>query len=70
MKRKGEAFIKVLEKVKLILVNIRFKLDISMPIIVTNPSIRFGMWQQPPLFKKLKAWKLIQLQSFQRILHL
>ena len=42
MKRKREAFVKVLEKVKLVLVNIRFKLDISMPVIVTNPSIGFG----------------------------
>ena len=42
MKRKREAFVKVLEKVKLVLVNIRFKLDISIPVMVTNPSIRFG----------------------------
>ena len=42
MKRKREAFVKVLEKVKLVLVNIRFKLDISMPIMVTNPGIEFG----------------------------
>ena len=38
MKRKREAFVKV----KLVLVNIRFKLDISMPIMVTNPGIGFG----------------------------
>ena len=42
MKRKREAFVKVLEKVKLVLVNIRFKLDISMPVMVTNPVIGFG----------------------------
>ena len=42
MKRKREAFVKVLEKVKLVLVNIRLKLDISMPVIVTNPGIGFG----------------------------
>ena len=43
MKRKREAFVKVLEKkVKLVLVNIRFKLAISMPVMVTNPSIGFG----------------------------
>ena len=42
MKRKREAFVKVLEKVKLVLVNIRFKFDISMPVMVTNPSIGFG----------------------------
>ena len=38
MNRKREAFVKA----KLVLVNIRFKLDISMPIMVTNPGIRFG----------------------------
>ena len=42
MKRKKEAFVKVLEKLKLVLVNIKFKLDISMPIMVTNSSIGFG----------------------------
>ena len=42
MKRKREAFVKVLEKVKLVLVNIRFKLDISMPVMVTNLGIGFG----------------------------
>ena len=42
MKRKRKAFVKVLEKVKLILVNIRFMLDISMPVMVTNPDIGFG----------------------------
>ena len=36
--RKREALVKV----KLVLVNIRFKLDISMPVIVTNPDIEFG----------------------------
>ena len=42
MKRKREAFVKVPKKVKLVLVNIRFKLDISMPVMVTNPGIGFG----------------------------
>ena len=36
--RKREALVKV----KLVLVNIRFKLDISMLVIVTNPGIGFG----------------------------
>ena len=31
-------------KVKLVLVNIRFRLDISMPVMVTNPGIGFGAW--------------------------
>ena len=39
MNRKREAFIKV----KLVLINIRFKLDISMPVMVTNLDIEFGM---------------------------
>ena len=43
MKRKMKAFIKVFVKVKLILVNIKFKLDISIPVMVTNPSIGFGL---------------------------
>ena len=39
----GKRFIKKgLEKVKLVLVNIWFKLDISMPVMVTNPGIGFG----------------------------
>ena len=42
MKRKMKAFVKILEKIKLVFVNIRFKLDISMPVIVTNSGIRFG----------------------------
>ena len=42
MKRKKEAFVKVLEKVKLFLVNIRFKLDINMLVMVTNPGIGLG----------------------------
>ena len=42
MKRKRKVFVKVLEKVKLILVNIRFMLDISMPVMVTNSDIGFG----------------------------
>ena len=41
MKRKMKAFVKI----KLVLVNIRFRLDISMSVVVTNPSIRFGAWQ-------------------------
>ena len=36
--KKEEAFVKV----KLVLVNIMFKLDISMPVMVTNPGIGFG----------------------------
>ena len=48
MKRKRKAFVKVLEKVKLVLVNIRFRLDISMPVMVTNPGIGFGAWQIAP----------------------
>ena len=44
MKRKRKAFVEVLEKVKLVLISIRFKLDISMQVMVTNPSIRFGTW--------------------------
>ena len=35
---------KSFHKVKLVLVNIRFRLDISMPVMVTNPGIRFGAW--------------------------
>ena len=42
MKRKREAFVKAFVKVKLILVNNRFKLDISTPFMVTNPGIGFG----------------------------
>ena len=42
MKRKRETFVKVLEKLKLVLVNIRFKLDISMPVMIINPGIGFG----------------------------
>ena len=42
MKRKRKAFVKVLQKVKLVLVNIRFRLEISMPVMVTNPGIGFG----------------------------
>ena len=42
MKGKRKAFVKVLEKVKLVLVNIRFRLDISIPVIVTNPGIGLG----------------------------
>ena len=39
MKRKREAFVKV----KLVLVDIRFKLDISMSVMVTNSGIGFKM---------------------------
>ena len=42
MKRKRKVFVKVLLKVKLALVNIRFMLDISMPVMVTNLDIGFG----------------------------
>ena len=37
MKRKRKTFVKV----ELVLVNIRFRLDISMPVMVTNPDIGF-----------------------------
>ena len=62
MERKREVFVKVLLKVKLVLINIRFKLDISMPVMVTNPSIGFGVWQYPstrPIRQLPKApkWK-------------
>ena len=42
MKRKRETFVKAFVKVKLVLVNIRLNLDISMPVMVTNPGIGFG----------------------------
>ena len=42
MKGKREFFVEAFEKVKLVLVNIRSKLDISMPVMVTNPGIKFG----------------------------
>ena len=42
MKRKWEAFVKVLVNVKLVLVNIKFRLDINMPVMVPNPGIGFG----------------------------
>ena len=38
MKGKREAFVKV----KLVLVNIKFMLNISMLVMVTNPCIKFG----------------------------
>ena len=41
MKIKRKVFVKVLLKVKLALVNIRFMLDISMLVMATNPSIGF-----------------------------
>ena len=45
--KKKRRFWKNLLKVKLVLVNIRFKLDISMSIMVTNPGIGFGAWLRP-----------------------
>ena len=42
MKSKREAYGKSFVKVKLVLVNIRFRLDISMLVKVTNPSSGFG----------------------------
>ena len=42
MKSKREAYDKSFVKVKLVLVNIKLRLDISMPVMVTNPSIGFG----------------------------
>ena len=42
IKKKKKAFGRSFVKVKLVLVNIRFRLDISMPVMVTNPSIGFG----------------------------
>ena len=42
MKSKREAFGKIFVKVKLFLINIQFRLDISMLVMVTNPSIGFG----------------------------
>ena len=44
---------KSFHKVKLVLVNIRFRLDISMPVIVTNPGIGFGAWQRGAARAKL-----------------
>ena len=41
MKKRKETR-KTFVKVKLVLVNIRFKLDISMSVMVTNPGIEFG----------------------------
>ena len=40
--KKEKSFWKIFVKVKLILVNIRFMLDISMPVMVTNSDIGFG----------------------------
>jgi len=37
----------------LVLVNIKFKLDVNMPVTVTNPGIGFGTRQQEPRFKSL-----------------
>ena len=40
--KKEGSFCKSFQKVKLVLVNIRFMLDISMPVMVTNPGTGFG----------------------------
>ena len=40
--KKERSFCKSFVKVKLVLVNIRFRLDISMPVMVTNPGTGFG----------------------------
>ena len=57
--KKKRSFWKSFVKVKLVLVNIRFKLDISMPIMVTNPGIGFGAWHKPSIkVVNLSAWEL------------
>ena len=38
MKRKRKAFVKVFKNFKLVLVNIKFRLDMSMPVMITNPG--------------------------------
>ena len=54
-KRKTEAFGKCFVKVKLVLINIRFRLNISMPIMVTNPRYRvWGMTHSPFLLPQSK----------------
>ena len=40
--KKEESFCKSFQKVKLVLVNIRFRLDISMLVMVINPGTEFG----------------------------
>ena len=40
--KKKESFCKSFGKVKLVIVNIRLRFDISMLVMVTNPGIRFG----------------------------
>ena len=55
MKRIREAFVKILVKVKLVLVNIRFRLDISMPVMITNLGIGFGAWQDVSVW-----WSLLK----------
>ena len=40
--KKERSFCKSFVKVKLVLVNIRFRLDISMLVMVTNPGTGFG----------------------------
>ena len=40
--KKEGSFCKSFQKVKLVLVNIRFRLDISMSVMVTNPGTGFG----------------------------
>ena len=64
MTRKRKASVKVLLKVKLVLVNIRFRLDISMPVMVTNPSIGFGAWQVSHVLNIM-----IQTMPFHRLLN-
>ena len=41
-KKKERSFCKRFVKVKLVLVNIRFKLDISISVMAINPGIGFG----------------------------
>ena len=43
IEKKEESFYKSFQKVKLVLANIRFRFDISMPVMVTNPGIGFGV---------------------------
>ena len=70
MKRKRKAFVKVLEKVKLVLVNIRFRLNISMQVMVTNPDIGFGAWHIYLVYYALvECWacKWFALSLFARV---
>ena len=43
MKKKEGRFCKSIVKVKLVLVNIKFRFDISMLVMVTNLRIGFGV---------------------------